>query len=239
MRGASAVTMRQALLDQRVAAVDVRLEALDAARGEQAARRWPGCAPTAGSRSAMTGVITFSSKLPAAPPHAIVASLPITCAQTISSISAITGFTLPGMIELPGCSSGSAISPMPQRGPEPSQRMSLAILVSVAAAPRSAPDASTSASCAASASNRLGAWRSGIADLLAPSSRSRGGANSGIGVDARADRRAAQRPAPTARRASPRRGGWSSPASPRSPRTPGPRRIGIASIRCVRPILTT
>ena len=60
----------------------------------------------------------------------IVASLPTTCAATISVISGITGLTLPGMIELPGWSDGSEISPMPQRGPEASQRRSLAILVS-------------------------------------------------------------------------------------------------------------
>ena len=42
--------------------------------------------------------------------------------------SGITGLTLPGMIELPGLRAGSMISPMPQRGPEPSQRMLLAIL---------------------------------------------------------------------------------------------------------------
>ena len=40
------------------------------------------------------------------------------------------GLTLPGMIELPGSFSGSLSSPRPQRGPEPSRRMSLAILVS-------------------------------------------------------------------------------------------------------------
>jgi len=42
--------------------------------------------------------------------------------------SHMTGFTFPGMIELPGCVGGNRISPIPQRGPLPSQRMSLAIL---------------------------------------------------------------------------------------------------------------
>ena len=60
----------------------------------------------------------------------IVASLPTTWAATISTDSGITGLTLPGMIELPGWRLGIEISPMPQRGPEASQRMSLAILVS-------------------------------------------------------------------------------------------------------------
>jgi hypothetical protein len=85
----------------------------------------------------------------------MVASLPITCAATISVISGMTGFTLPGMIELPGCSDGSEISPMPQRGPEASQRRSLAILVSDTATVLSAPEASTAASFAARASKRL------------------------------------------------------------------------------------
>ena len=40
------------------------------------------------------------------------------------------GFTLPGMMELPGSFSGMVISPMPQRGPEASHRTSLAILFS-------------------------------------------------------------------------------------------------------------
>ena len=58
----------------------------------------------------------------------MVVSLPITCAQTIISDSHMTGFTFPGMMELPGCVAGSWISPMPQRGPLLSQRMSFAIL---------------------------------------------------------------------------------------------------------------
>ena len=41
--------------------------------------------------------------------------------------SAMTGLTLPGMIDEPGWTAGSSISPIPARGPEPSQRMSLAI----------------------------------------------------------------------------------------------------------------
>jgi hypothetical protein len=56
---------------------------------------------------AITGIITFSSKFPFAPAQVIVTSLPITCAHTIMSDSAITGFTFPGMIELPGCVAGS------------------------------------------------------------------------------------------------------------------------------------
>src|SRR5690625_6998565 len=55
----------------------------------------------------------------------------------------MTGLTLPGMIEEPGCRSGIAISPRPVLGPEPIQRRSLQILVTDTAMVRSAPDIST------------------------------------------------------------------------------------------------
>ena len=61
------------------------------------------------------------------------------------------------MIELPGSFSGSLSSPRPQRGPEPSRRMSLAILMQAVAMTLSAPDSSTIASWAASAANLFGA----------------------------------------------------------------------------------
>ena len=47
----------------------------------------------------ITGNITFSSKLPWVPANATVASLPMTCAQTIMVASGSTGLTLPGMID--------------------------------------------------------------------------------------------------------------------------------------------
>ncbi len=50
---------------------------------------------------------------------------------------------------------------MPQRGPEASQRMSLAILVSEAAIVFSAPEVSTAASLPPMASKRLGAATNG------------------------------------------------------------------------------
>src|SRR5205814_527813 len=76
--------------------------------------------------------ITFSSKLEPRPlpANAMVASLPTTCAATISIISLITGLTFPGIIDDPGCVAGMEISPTPQRGPDASQRMSLAIFES-------------------------------------------------------------------------------------------------------------
>ena len=43
--------------------------------------------------------------------------------------SQMTGLTLPGMIEEPGCRSGMAISPRPVLGPEPIQRRSLLIFM--------------------------------------------------------------------------------------------------------------
>ncbi len=94
----------------------------------------------------MTGIITLSSKLPFAPDHVMAASLPITWAQTIIIDSHMTGLTLPGMIELPGCVAGNRISPMPQRGPLPSKRMSFAILNRLTAMVFSWPLASTTAS---------------------------------------------------------------------------------------------
>src|SRR5437763_1496112 len=65
----------------------------------------------------------------------------------------MTGLTLPGMIELPFWSSGSLISASPARGPEPKRRRSFAIFVSETATVFSAPEASTSESRAAWASN--------------------------------------------------------------------------------------
>ena len=61
------------------------------------------------------------------------------------------------MIEEPGSFSGSASSPRPERGPEPSRRMSLAILNRLAATVLMAPWLNTMASWAARASNLLGA----------------------------------------------------------------------------------
>ena len=72
--------------------------------------------------------MTFSSKLPAAPANATAASLPMTWAQTWQTASQITGLTLPGMIDEPGCRSGMRISASPARGPEPISRRSLQIL---------------------------------------------------------------------------------------------------------------
>ena len=86
---------------------------------------------------------TFSSKLPWLAPMPTAASLPITCTAIIVMASHWVGFTLPGMIEEPGSFSGMEISPMPQRGPDASQRMSLAIFIRLQASAFRAPWANT------------------------------------------------------------------------------------------------
>src|SRR5690625_2009401 len=79
---------------------------------------------------AMTGMPTFSSKAPLVEDRATVVSLPIIWAQTWIADSQITGLTLPGMMDEPGCRSGMAISPRPVFGPDPIQRRSLLIFIS-------------------------------------------------------------------------------------------------------------
>jgi hypothetical protein len=59
------------------------------------------------------------------------------------TISGIEGFTLPGMIEEPGCTAGSAISARPARGPLLSSRRSLATFDSSTARRRIAPEYAT------------------------------------------------------------------------------------------------
>ena len=81
----------------------------------------------------------------------------MTCAQTIVRASHCVGLTLPGMMDEPGSFSGKLNSPSPERGPEPSKRISLAILLSEAAIVLSMPDISTNASWAARASNLFSA----------------------------------------------------------------------------------
>ena len=79
---------------------------------------------------------------------------------------------------------------MPARGPEASQRMSLAIFISAAASILSAPEAKTKSSCDASAVNLFGCERNGspVSSAILRAARS---PNSGMRVEAGADRRAA------------------------------------------------
>ena len=95
---------------------------------------------------AIIGSMTLSSKFPDCPPIVIAVSLPITCAQTIAIASGITGFTLPGIIEDPGCKASSAISPRPDSGPEFIQRKSFAIFINDTAVVFNAPDNATAVS---------------------------------------------------------------------------------------------
>mmetsp|Transcript_5074 Transcript_5074/g.12715 ORF Transcript_5074/g.12715 Transcript_5074/m.12715 type:complete len:218 (+) Transcript_5074:66-719(+) len=106
---------------------------------------------------AMTGLKTLSSKWPWAPPNWAVAQSPTTRAATMVTASHCVGFTLPGMIELPGSFSGNEISPRPLRGPLPSSLKSLAILFKAQAVAANCPQASTMASWAARAANLFGA----------------------------------------------------------------------------------
>ena len=127
---------------------------------------------------AINGTRTFSSKLPCVPATVTAASLPITCAQTIDTTSGMTGFTLPGMIELPFCSSGRNSSARPARGPEPIHAMSFAILVSETASTFSIADSSTRASRLPCASKACSGGR--ISRPVSPARRSRTrAANSG------------------------------------------------------------
>jgi len=64
----------------------------------------------------------------------------------------MTGFTFPGMMLEPGWTAGNFNSPIPHLGPEPSHRMSFAILVSATAAQRRTPLRFTTPSRAAWAS---------------------------------------------------------------------------------------
>jgi len=103
----------------------------------------------------------FSSKLPSAPPMLTATSEAMTWMATISMASAWVGLTLPGMIDDPGSFSGNSSSPRPVRGPDPSQRRSLAILNNVTAADFSPACARTIRSSVACAVNLLAAVTNG------------------------------------------------------------------------------
>ena len=147
----------------------------------------------------------------------------------------MTGFTLPGMMDDPGCVAGSLISPSPQRGPDPSQRMSLAIFIREVAMVLSWPETSTQASFAPWASKWFSASRnsSSVSSEMTTMARR---ANSGwvlmpvpTAVPPSASSASAFE-APCARSRA-----WSIWA--RKPLNSCPRVIGVASCRWVRPIL--
>ena len=74
----------------------------------------------------------------------------------ITIASHCVGLTLPGMIDDPGSLSGNFNSARPQRGPEASQRISLATFISATANPRRAACARTMGSSEPCAMNLLG-----------------------------------------------------------------------------------
>src|SRR6476660_6014456 len=76
-------------------------------------------------QAAMTGSNTFNCSWPASAAIDTVRSLPITRKHTMLTTSGMTGLTLPGMIDEPGCLGGRLISRNPQRGPDESRRRSL------------------------------------------------------------------------------------------------------------------
>src|SRR3972149_780936 len=88
----------------------------------------------------MTGSITFNWSWPAWAAIAIAVSAPTAWKETMQSISAMTGFTLPGIIDEPGWAGGGDISAMPVLGPDERRRTSLAILMRSRAASRKAPE---------------------------------------------------------------------------------------------------
>ena len=100
-----------------------------------------------------------------------VTSPPMTSKHTWLTTSGMTGFTLPGMIEEPGCIGGRLISPSPARGPELSRRRSLQIFESFTAHRFSTPESCTNAPVSAVASTRSGAVMSGSAVICARCAR--------------------------------------------------------------------
>ena len=99
----------------------------------------------------------MSWKLPCEAAKPMAVSLPMTCTATIVTASHCVGLTLPGMIDEPGSLAGMMSSPMPQRGPDASQRTSFAIFMRSAASALSAPWANTIWSLLVSAWNLFGA----------------------------------------------------------------------------------
>ena len=100
-------------------------------------------------------------------------SLAITCVQTIVSASHWVGLIFPGMNELPGSLPGMRNSPMPERGPEASQRTSLASFIKAVASSFSAPWVVTIPSWAAMAAKRFGALTNGRPQVRARAAATR------------------------------------------------------------------
>src|SRR5205809_598355 len=163
-------------------------------------------------------------------------SLPMTVTPTCMTASGMTGFTFPGIIDEPGWTGGRFSSLRPVWGPEPSHRRSFAILIVDTATARIAPLASTRASWDAWASKWFSATRNFVSVAALIFSTTRPG-NSGCALI----------PVPTAvppiassaraaRQDDTRRIPWS--IWDWYPENSWPRRIGVASIKWVRPDFT-
>ena len=95
--------------------------------------------------STFVGFATFSNDVQVSG-VVTATSFPTTWAQTMVIASHWVGLTLPGIMEEPGSLLGIIISPIPQRGPDASKRMSLAIFIRLTASCLRAPCVSTNAS---------------------------------------------------------------------------------------------
>src|ERR1043166_7170050 len=107
-------------------------------------------------RDAITGSKTLRCNCPASAASVTVMSLPITSKQIWFTTSGMTGLTLPGMIDDPGCIGGKLISPNPARGPELNKRRSLQIFDSLTEHRLSTPESWTNAPVSAVASTKSG-----------------------------------------------------------------------------------
>ena len=181
----------------------------------------------------MTGIMTFSSSWPASAASATVWSLPITCQQTWFTISAMLGFTLPGMMLEPGCTAGSTTSAKPVRGPEARSLRSLAILFRSTANARSAPE-----NAATSPMDCMSCTRSSPTRSSRPAFRFRYFTmSSGYWGSALSPVPTAVPPMPSSRRSSAARSRRLRLRATVCPYAVNswPRRIGVASWRWVRP----
>ena len=105
----------------------------------------------------MMGSKTLSSSCPASDAMVTVRSLPMTLKAIWLTTSGMTGLTLPGMIDEPGCIGGRLISLIPARGPDESRRRSLEIFDSLIASRFTADEYITNAPVSWVASTRFAA----------------------------------------------------------------------------------
>ena len=97
----------------------------------------------ANSAKVITGSMTLSCSCPAEAASVTVRSRPITRKPVWFTTSGITGFTLPGMIEEPGCICGRLISLKPAARPRGQQAEVVADLGELDRVRLSTPESST------------------------------------------------------------------------------------------------